>query len=129
MVEGRSREIDAMKKALLTGIAALLLATEVSHAGSIGSGNYWIPRCRAPLSWSNPKMNLPYEDVWDGGYCHGLVTGIMLTLSDVCIPDGVTVGQFLKIIIETTDRHPEILHKNFLIIVEDIALKTWPCKK
>jgi hypothetical protein len=125
-----------MKKLLLAGVTALFLATGAASAPD-DSGNFWIPRCRAIINWADntdPKKSPldPYS-MYAGGYCTGLIRGIIEvfnTAGIICLPNGVTHPQAMKIILAAIDRHPEILHKKFDDIITEVTLETWPpCKK
>jgi hypothetical protein len=127
-----------MKKLLLTGVAALFLATEAAYDGVNAhddSGNYWIPRCRTFVNWledRDTKRRLDPFAMHDGGYCFGLTKGIteaLLAAGKICTPSEIEHIQIMKVIIAEADRRPELLHKRFDDFIVDIARATWPCKK
>ncbi len=62
------------------------------------------------------------------GICQGEVIGVLNTDEKVCIPDGVTAGQAIRVVLEWLDRHPELQHLDFALLAASALETTWPCK-
>jgi Rap1a immunity proteins len=45
-----------------------------------------------------------------------------------CIPDEVTRGQVVRVVIKYIDQHPEQTHELFGFLAYDALKEAWPCK-
>lgn len=73
------------------------------------------------------------------GVCLGYIDGVLDTLvlskgfwsaSDViCVPEGVTSDQAVRVFVKYADEHPEKLHLNAPDIILDSLEKAFPCHK
>ena len=103
-------------------VLALLGATSSAMAGatsptSSGAG------CRK----ANER---PVIDKVDAGFCSGIVEGTMWSLQIaklVCLPNGMTLGQGLKVLVKYMDDHPEELHEKTAELAARAFVKAWPC--
>ena len=69
-------------------------------------------------------------DKVDAGFCSGIVEGTMWSLQIaklVCLPNGMTLGQGLKVLVKYMDDHPEELHMHAADLDVRAFVKAWPC--
>jgi Rap1a immunity proteins len=69
------------------------------------------------------------------GYCVGLVEGIAFFMADsglanACahIPDGVTVGQQIQVVVRYLEQRPNRLHEDFKWLAIEALADAWPCR-
>jgi hypothetical protein len=65
-------------------------------------------------------------------YCVGYVTGIadvMQISKSLCVPDGVTVGQMVDVIVKYLRDHPEKRHYSVAAATFNTLSQTFPCPK
>jgi hypothetical protein len=78
----------------------------------------------------------PFLGVPQGLYMEGMCLGIILGLADAvrlqkprrfCVPDGVTQGQMVRVVVNYIDRHPETMHLRFSALAFHALKEAWPC--
>ncbi len=116
------RMTNPMTKILL----ALILITALScGTGStqenLGSANYIMKGCRDHLTQSE-------SNYFGRGNCSGLLEGIAYADPMVCIPNGVTLGQIVRVVVQSIDQQPARLHEHFRDLAREVLRRTWPCK-
>jgi hypothetical protein len=119
-----------MWKRHATGIAAALaLLTQqgpaLAQLQDTGSAEYVIVGCRDGISGENRQ---PFRQ----GLCGGIVQTILYfgrTSFNVCIPEGVTMGQAIRVVVAYIDQRPERLHDRFETLALEILQQSWPCQK
>jgi hypothetical protein len=116
-----------------TGLFALLVASLSGSSrpalADFQSGNSLLSRCRSDASLA------------DRQYCLGYVTGAAdfaiqdernnKAMDKVCwinIPDGVTSGQLLEILVKYLREHPERLHYQGGYLIIEAFHQAFPCK-
>ena len=107
-----------MVRTLLVALA-LLGATSSAMAAATSSG----VGCRA----ANERSVI---DKVDAGFCSGIVEGTMWSLQIaklVCLPNGMTLGQGLKVLVKYMDDHPEELHEKTAELAARAFVKAWRC--
>ena len=101
------------------------MSSITAHAeAKMGTGNLLLAGCQS--------------DTIEQMYCIGYVDGVVGTLVIaaaahkvprlVCVPDGVTTGQTVKVVERFLEAHPEELHKDARFLVFWALIDTWPCK-
>jgi Rap1a immunity proteins len=76
------------------------------------------------------------------GYIHGVIGGFDMGSSgqqsievkgrptvDLCVPNGVTNGQIVKVILVFADKHPEQLNNPADVIVAQAISNAWPAER
>jgi hypothetical protein len=48
--------------------------------------------------------------------------------SPFCIPNDVTMGQKVAVVVKHIDEHPEEMHLYFTVLAYEALLRAWPCK-
>lgn len=100
------------------------------------TGNAMLPHCKA-FDQQTYDSRPTLSDALMRGICVGMIQAIrtvlssdaLNTLSPVCIPDVVTLGQLNKVAIRYMETHPEILHQPFEGTLVHAWREAWPCKK
>ena len=121
-----------MKKACWLFSTVLFFGLAVSHCSAQTTAHELQEQC----SQKSPG--------YAAGFCHGFIEAVLdmndlhlLTArlngvqsgSPMCIPDGVKMGQIVKIVMKFLDDHPEQLHLRARNIVLDSVAFAFPCKK
>ncbi len=131
-------------------LAVILLAAPAQTQEDFNSGNSMLPRCKAWLHMlshdlDTVKNEIATADVSPGGIpayfmwagmCAGEVAGIAETLnmagSDerlACIPTGVTKEQLVRVVVETVEHDPAMMHEDFGTLASAAIIAAWPCRK
>jgi hypothetical protein len=87
-------------------IAALMLNGGIALAAEDDphSANFIMPGCREVLAG---KSN------WTVGLCDGLIAGLIYANRNICVPNGVTHGQRVRVVVRYIDNQPARLHEDF----------------
>jgi hypothetical protein len=114
---------------------AIGIATALALLGQQGSAsaqspdtvtaNYMISGCRSTLA--NDNKNYVGQ-----GYCLGAVAVIFHfaeTHFGICAPDGVTIGQAVKVVVTHIDQRPNQLRERFEDLAVEALRRAWPCRK
>jgi len=112
-----------MVRTLLVALA-LLGATSSAMAAATSATSSGVG-CRA----ANERSAI---DRVDAGFCSGIVEGTMWSLQIaklVCLPNGVTLGQGLKVLVKYMDDHPEELYEKTAELAARAFVKAWPCSR
>jgi hypothetical protein len=87
-----------------------------------GSANYRMEGCRDVLSGRHDG------DLLDPGICIGLVRGLVYADPTLCIPDGVTNGQKIRVVVQYIGQRPARMHESFNKLATEALRGAWPCK-
>ena len=109
-------------------IIALLLVWggEALAVEDRGSANHLLPGCQAFIERSNTTSDFLQ------GTCAGQVDGVLSmqqVFGTICMPNSVTVGQAVRVVIQFITARPARMHENFSLLVQEALLSAWPCKK
>jgi hypothetical protein len=105
----------------------------VSAAATAQTGNEMSANCRAFLKDPTPPNQMFPAGVC-AGYIMGIADGLMYAqIADpkrtaVCVPQGYTVGQGIKILNKYFDDHPEKLNQDVGLLALDAYRAAFPCK-
>ena len=121
-----------MKRFVIVGF--VLVASMGAASAKTVTGNDLLEACRRDAMGAYGHGE---SASFDEGECLGNLEAIM-HLSDIisvdnkgpdfCIPDGVTVRQMAKVVVNFLDRHPEQLHRPFSWSAHRALMDVWPCK-
>ena len=144
-----SRQEDAGMKRNLWLFAMLLVfgVSSPSRAANIKDGNDLLDACRD--ADKGPDEMKTQDQLRRSMMCLGYITGVTdgikvatqvnervngkpLNLGEwggmFCIPDGVKVGQMLRVVVKYLRDHPEELHNDSAELVVAAFLTAFPCK-
>lgn len=63
------------------------------------------------------------------GIAYGYMEGVIdARAREICLPNGVSKGQMIDIVVNYLNAHPEVLHQPADDIVFFAITKAWPCK-
>ena len=65
----------------------------------------------------------------DRGMCIGYSQATIEGLGGFCPPEGVTLGQAIKIVVKYLNANPEYLHLRGMQLAMDAVVEAWPCEK
>jgi hypothetical protein len=113
---------------------SLVLVLLTGPAWGEDTANEVLPGCRAFLK--------PPESGWlpafKQGICVGTIEGVIgAGIMDAvrgggtdpfCIPDGVTRGQLVRVVVNFADQHPELTHAGFSSFASAALALAWPCR-
>ena len=132
---------DAKLRLLITVITLVLLFVGQARAQqNYGSANYALPLCK---TWLNVTIDADVDEVGSivkmtpirlttSGMCAGVVLGISQTLQMfglACPPNPVRNEQLVQMVVDETEKHPEQMHKDFVVVASEVMMVAWPCKK
>jgi hypothetical protein len=111
------------------GVALALTVTVAQAEPDLHSANYLLPFCRG---FGELKSSVPFEQ----GRCAGIISGIAYmgsaveASSRVClnIPEAVTPGQAVKVVVAYIDARPAQMHERFVGLAFEALRAAWPCK-
>jgi Rap1a immunity proteins len=107
-------------------IAAIVANCGRSFAEDIDSANYAMPACRevAMQVQSAPKT-------YARGSCMGIIETLRFTGSmlELCMPNAVTNGQMVRVVVKYIDDRPARMHENFKALAIEALRAAWPCEK
>lgn len=104
----------------------------VSHAQDTKSGNFLLDSCQISLRVAeNPDIDstLSKYEIWRDGLCQGTVEGVAVASPIICLPEGVTVHQEIRVVVKYLQGHPEKLHLRSTSLVESALSEAFPCSK
>jgi hypothetical protein len=112
------------RPAVLGVAVALLLTAGDARAQVTGgiTGNDILQSCQAHL-WKQRS--------YIGGVCQGAVYSLFVFSErlELCIPDGVIVGQAFRVVVGYMERNPARLHLEFPDLVIEALREAWPCRR
>jgi hypothetical protein len=116
-----------MKRHAIAIAAAMALLGQQSAVAQqdTGSADYVIVGCRDGMSGENRQ---PFRQ----GLCGGIVQTILYfgrTNFNVCMPEGVTMGQAIRVVVAYIDQRPERMHERFETLAIEVLQQSWPCQK
>ncbi len=97
-------------------------------AENIRDGNHLLRRCQASIAVTDRGSWEDEHEAFDAGFCHGLIEGVLYASSSVCLPDGVTGDQTVRVVIKFLQDHPETLNKDETTLVKAAFTKAFPCE-
>jgi hypothetical protein len=114
-----------MRAVLLGLLAAALLASE--GAAEPESANTMLPGCQAFIRRVDPTAGPQSRCV---GNIEGLtfVTQLLPANLQSCIPDNVTLGQVVRVVVAYIERRPQRMHEYFNFLALEAMHEAWPCK-
>ena len=132
-----------MRTAIICG--ALALAISAASAAETDSANSVLPECKAAIEGNGSGNGFAR------GFCVGTVIGLafMAENSDVAvtafsgegqnrwfderwrclkIPDGITQGQIVGVVVLYIEGRPERMHEPFKSLALEALFNAWPCR-
>ena len=118
--------------------ACIAMLPVTGHAQpSPTSANQVMQGCRAFLAWKWDRAE-SRDDTFLSGACVGIVSALGAAATDselsikgttgVCVPEGVTMGQQVRVVVTYIDARPNRLHENFYVLTMEALRDAWPCK-
>ncbi|PSC05666.1 hypothetical protein SLNSH_06695 [Alsobacter soli] len=100
-----------------------LVASQYPARADQTDGNAQLAVCRLILGESSLR---PY----DQGFCIGAVHAIRYSRGrlHICIPDGVTNMQAVRVLVNYMESHPARLNLDITDLAMNAFKKAWPCK-
>jgi hypothetical protein len=106
-------------------------------ADDLPSANDVMPSCRSLLRKVQTQPHFDADKSYkkeDVACITGLdVVTLMFSLAPAddppfCIPDDVTLGQRVAVVVKYIDQHPEEMHQSFAYLAYRASEEAWPCK-
>jgi Rap1a immunity proteins len=113
--------MSARITASLFGAALALIGTVAMAEENRKSANFMMPACRDSLRRDTSAT-------FQQGVCTGLIEGISYMDNSQCQPDGVTIGQEIRVVVAYIDARPARMHENFRDLVVEALRAAWPCR-
>jgi hypothetical protein len=131
------------KALLLSSIIALsFIGAASAEDMDTNSANAIMPGCRAMINdmehLGGPAPHYSGIVVLKQGVCMGITTGldseatwsksILKQKTFFCIPEAVTFGQKIRVVVAYIDKHPEKMREDFDWLAVLALAQAWPCK-
>lgn len=120
-------------------IGAVAIVGSVASGAVIAKaqdGNELLSQCQNVIR-ANP--NAEASEALDAGLCLGLVQGVRQTMAiyaevlpreeRTCIPEGMTNGQGVRVVVKYLEDHPKTLHYAATVLTMAAYRDAYPCKK
>lgn len=113
--------------AAVAGLSLLSAAPAWPQAPKLDTGNDYLRPCREFVAGGASS--------YPTGKCAGVVEAIysMQPFLDhkyrTCPPDGVTLGQIVRVVVNYLESKPQNLHYEFNMLVLAALNSAWPCKQ
>ncbi len=114
----------------------LITAVMLNFAGAVSakekdydSANAMMPVCREAIKSTNAK-NDPLRFLMQGN-CMGIVAALHYFNKQLglCMPNGVTNGRVIRVVVKYIDDRPGRLNENFMALAFEALRAAWPCPK
>ena len=106
--------------AVIVVAISLGLFYSATGASAGGTANEMMPGCREFLTdGSNFYLQ---------GFCAGILAGLSYTDSHGCVPNAVTTGQVVRVVVKYIDSHPERMHEDFGALALEALRSAFPCR-
>lgn len=119
-------------KTRIAGTIALVMALSVAAPASAETGNEMLQNCAEFL-----KENGEIDGYFKSGVCAGFVSGVTNTVAyardaspatvKICIPDGFTIGQGIRVLKKYLIDHPKDLHRSATALALTAYREAYPC--
>ena len=114
---------DRMRYAtILISSVWLLVVTPANAAGWTTKANDMWGACARALSPDGAVA-----DSFNSGLCHGTINAIMFTKNDICMPEGVSRTQAVRVVVRYFETHPGMLHLDGVALMVTALREAWPC--
>jgi Rap1a immunity proteins len=120
---------DATAALILGLLPAALLAqnADAQTKPDRWSANYLMPACRNWIAFAGDRQGI------DEAMCAGIISGLAYTVkflppdSSSCRPEGVTIGEMVRVVVAYIERRPERMHEDFRRLAVEAWHEAWPC--
>ena len=115
--------------------SVLALWSSISISAPVGDGNLLLKACKhGNTVVDNTLPNLNQQELYEAGYCHGLMRGVLSELTNnymgkVCIPVEVNNFQAARIVVKYLGANPELLHRSDYGLSVEALTMAYPCGK
>ena len=119
------------KTTLFAIIAASMLTPALAAKLGTHSADYLMPGCRDFVTHSSGSGGALSSNPFLEGACAGTIHAL-LAVGDfigVCQPEGVTVEQAIRVVIQYIDAEPALMHEGFDALAILALRKAWPCQQ
>jgi len=115
-------------KVILLVVVTICLILVVIHSAGAKTGNEMLSECR---NAENPANSTTATEYLNYSFWLGQINGVldtMLYYRMICLPDRVTVGQNLSIVMKYLRDHPKELHKEASYLIIQAFAEAFPCR-
>ena len=110
---------------LLGGLTCIAMLPVTGHAeDDTKSANYVMKGCREIEKRGTSTQNINLQ-----GLCAGAISAIANSDDGRCMPQDVTIGQAVRVVIVYIDSQPARLHEDFNVLAAEAVRKAWPCPR
>jgi hypothetical protein len=126
-----------MQMLRLPALSLVLCAVAAFGANDTGDGNKLLSKCTSAVKLQDSEALSPSEmrdAEWCLGYVSGIDDGIEMAFGTsntarlYCIPEGVTSGQGVRVVVKWLRNHPDKLHNSARVLVVASLADAFPCK-
>ena len=69
------------------------------------------------------------SDIYLEGFCYGVVETLVITRSDVCVPQGTSPREAVRVVVQYIDNRPAQVNETFFGLAWSALKSAWPCRK
>ncbi len=101
----------------------------------VSDGNLLLKSCKHGNTLvENSLPNLTQQELYEAGYCHGLMRGVLSVLvsdysNKTCIPEEVNNFQSARIVVNFLENNPKLLYKSDYELSIEALTNAYPCVK
>ena len=117
-------------------IFVLLISFSVAaySESDVTSGKGLLHDCSKAVKWMDSREDVPDRDVTEClnyiyGYSDALTAYAALGKPLICVPDGVSIEQLIKIVVKFLNGFPEALHELRMSLTWYALFEKFPCKQ
>lgn len=111
----------AANRLLFVTLVTIAVSPVAAQQQVLTTGDQVLPACIEGLNETS------------GGFAQGICLGVIRTLAEehheVCLPEEVTVGQYLSVVVKYLDGRPTRLHERFVDLALEALMAAWPCRR
>jgi hypothetical protein len=110
-------------------LAIFALLGTISPALGASTASNDLEACRAAAVHGGIDFKNAFEVGLRMGIVEATMTNLPLRAVPTCLPQGVTTGQALKVLVKYMDDHPEQLHEKTAWVAAKALHEAWPCAR
>jgi hypothetical protein len=109
---------------LIMALGREAVFAETETDSSAASANALVASCRA-FADEDSSRQTPLNE----GFCGGIVVGLAYADPTICVPDGLTYRQSVRVVVQYIDQQPSKMHEPFVELATQALRSAWRCKR
>ena len=113
----------------------LLSGSTAQAAGEQFMARTIFPGCKADVALSERLLKPNIDSALSAGVCVGAIETLLMLYATaslagpttICVPNNVSTGQLVRVVIRYMDARPERLNESFALLAIEAFRAAWPC--